>query len=634
MEPNQVYQPLDSAIRQIRLLQLLPGFWDSPLQTDLQVTCLAAELSYHTLSYVWGRSTATRQIQLCRQPFEVTVNLFNALRRLRRAKETLLLWVDAICINQTDLEERGSQVAIMGEIYSKARGGYSWLGDSISGEKSGLAYLPVNLEDGKSYEWLSRNAEQIVQSSSFTDLEHETLAAFAMLHLLSIDEHWDKKVVFSVGDDGRFRISDRCAIAWQAMLRLMQLSWFRRIWVVQEFVLSENATLVLGSVSAPTELIIRVCGSFLKHLPPGTCCHTSVSWKMTGSLWGELVKVRLTLWSFYSLRVQHLQPCSKELPVLFRETMWLLRHKEATDARDKVYGFLGLLQNHDQPLLRPDYSLSVAETFVNYTKFLIASESNLIALVGPRLQHPGLPTWVPDVLPDAESRTILFFKDILRRIAFSTIFNASKGHKVTFTVQDTRIELSGVRVDTVQTVAGGYVDGQERKTVEEWESVLLSTQSSASYRFAMDVPVTEAFWRTIIRDTFTHSESAITRRAILDDQHSYSLFRSWLVTNFDAQPSHAVPGDTDFVNFRKSFYIATQGQHFFTTDLGYMGLGYAPREGDEVWVLFGGTVPFILRRTSRLGEYSLIGDCYVHGIMDGERMTDLKEGDVATVTLL
>jgi hypothetical protein len=76
-----------------------------------------------------------------------------------------------------------------------------------------------------------------------------------------------------------------------------------------------------------------------------------------------------------------------------------------------------------------------------------------------------------------------------------------------------------------------------------------------------------------------------------------------------------------------SFY-----RSLFITSTGYMKMGRA-QEGDEIWVLFGGNVPFILRPIPGSSEYTLVGDCYLHGIMDGEAVADL-EGKVRLVVLV
>jgi hypothetical protein len=69
---------------------------------------------------------------------------------------------------------------------------------------------------------------------------------------------------------------------------------------------------------------------------------------------------------------------------------------------------------------------------------------------------------------------------------------------------------------------------------------------------------------------------------------------------------------------------ATYGRTFFVIENGYMGLG-SQQDGDEVWVLFGGDLPFILRPGPDSSSHTLIGDCYVQGIMNREAMVNVEK---------
>jgi hypothetical protein len=103
----------------IRLLYLQP--------TDHEIVCtmytvdLDSQPEYRALSYEWGSSTPTVTIQCNDSNFEVTTNLAAALHRLRKLDGPKIFWIDALCINQKDLEERNQQVAQMGRIYSQVR---------------------------------------------------------------------------------------------------------------------------------------------------------------------------------------------------------------------------------------------------------------------------------------------------------------------------------------------------------------------------------------------------------------------------------------------------------------------------------------------------------------------------------
>ena len=84
---------------------------------------------------MWGESKQNETIHIVSVESEprtmvlkVTESLLTALRNLRYAKESRRLWVDQLCINQGDTEERGAQVSIMGEIYNKATCTVVWLG--------------------------------------------------------------------------------------------------------------------------------------------------------------------------------------------------------------------------------------------------------------------------------------------------------------------------------------------------------------------------------------------------------------------------------------------------------------------------------------------------------------------------
>ena len=132
----------------IRLIELLPGTIGPP-------TCRINIFSlddddvpiYEALSYTWGAVVKTEKLY-CQQGYlDVTNNLHSAFFRLRRKNSSRLLWVDAICVNQDDLAERGQQVQLMQRIYQQAKQVVVWLGD-IS-DDSDLE----KLEGGKDPAW-------------------------------------------------------------------------------------------------------------------------------------------------------------------------------------------------------------------------------------------------------------------------------------------------------------------------------------------------------------------------------------------------------------------------------------------------------------------------------------------------
>lgn len=115
--------------RQIRLVTILPGRYVDVIACELRTAYLESRPDYYSLSYAWGDRTDVRHILLDGGSFNVTRNLEAALRRLRHPTEPRVFWIDMICIDQDNVEERTHQVNLMHLTYSRAREVFLWLGD-------------------------------------------------------------------------------------------------------------------------------------------------------------------------------------------------------------------------------------------------------------------------------------------------------------------------------------------------------------------------------------------------------------------------------------------------------------------------------------------------------------------------
>lgn len=142
----------------IRILTLRPGNWTDPIQCGLQEVPIQESGAYQALSYTWNNGEmANNDIHIiCNlQATIISYNLYLGLRQLRDKTEPLRLWVDAICINQKDNDERTSQVGMMREIYEKSMEVVIWLGESGIHDHLGEMLLPtLSVEDTRSlYQW-------------------------------------------------------------------------------------------------------------------------------------------------------------------------------------------------------------------------------------------------------------------------------------------------------------------------------------------------------------------------------------------------------------------------------------------------------------------------------------------------
>jgi len=158
------YSPL-SARDSIRLLRLIPNkneradiqceLFDYPLQESGKRTHL-----YEALSYVWGDKHERWSISIDKHDLPVRENLYAALSRLRDRFIVRIIWVDAICINQEDKEEKEHQIQSMAKIYSQANRVIVWLGETA--DDSDRAVEEIRVAAGKSTN--SSNNETIQQA--------------------------------------------------------------------------------------------------------------------------------------------------------------------------------------------------------------------------------------------------------------------------------------------------------------------------------------------------------------------------------------------------------------------------------------------------------------------------------------
>jgi len=254
---------------------------------------------YAALSYVWGDETKTRTIFINGHEIAVTQNLEEALRAFRSQSEFrsgFKLWVDAICINQRDNEERGRQVRRMREIYGNAWTVIAWLG----GERHG-----------------STQAIQLVQ-----DLSERTHCGNELEARLLEDPGY-------LGTGG-----------WWGLNELMERQYWYRLWIIQEIMMGASAMVIRCGTSAINwtafcagigllqENLWIVKDRILEHEgDPGQAWNTT-------SL--HLVYRDLSVLS---------QHDSSHIGLALGKILDIANSAECRDPRDKVYGLVGLMES-------------------------------------------------------------------------------------------------------------------------------------------------------------------------------------------------------------------------------------------------------------------------------------------------
>ncbi|KAK3897376.1 heterokaryon incompatibility protein-domain-containing protein [Staphylotrichum tortipilum] len=255
------YNPL--APGHIRLLHILPGPFDSRVECKLFHVSLDTKKPwcwlprrwgsryggpprYRALSYVWGHRNNQPNITVDGHDVSVTVNLEAALRRLRAhhaipGGAPLVIWADAVCINQDDVVERGMQVALMGRIYKSCAEVCIWLGPF------GHEHEPACLDAAALSQTSFPARPGPISAAESVVLYAKSLVALASAsHLHEVALFSDKSTIDAITD---------------AVRALSDSSWFTRGWVVQEGLLPSKTAVYFGPAVLGRELLWDACAS-------------------------------------------------------------------------------------------------------------------------------------------------------------------------------------------------------------------------------------------------------------------------------------------------------------------------------------------------------------------------------------
>lgn len=354
------HRPLGNSSTEIRIINLLPGEYGDPIECVLEHVDMETTRNYEALSYCWGEASITKPILLDSNLYPVTANLFDGLQRLRKTHSPRRLWIDSLCINQSDLAERSRQVQKMRDIYQRASNVVVWLGECRPWSTEAVQEV-FDFVVELAFAWRNYISDQMIARYGYSKL-------------------WQQQR------------------KWIQFIR--QRQWFERMWVLQEVAVRPSTVKYRPDLEP-----LLMCGEL----------KMSFYWlKSSTGFWDMLPEAHK------SLAIGLYPPLERHLLIheihrrardrhrtrkggmnlefqLFGYLRLAVTQFRATDQRDHIYALLGLLCGGTLPQhLHPDYEKPMHQVLAEFARFILDGTKTLDIIQFRGGKNPNLPSWVPD----------------------------------------------------------------------------------------------------------------------------------------------------------------------------------------------------------------------------------------------
>jgi Heterokaryon incompatibility protein (HET) len=652
-EAREVYSYTSLGLGEIRILEIDRNPETQEIECRLRHTKLVEAGLYDAISYTWGKEKPTHGliIDSCKW-ISVRSNAYELLQDRATTTGTRRLWIDCLCINQEDLAEKEVQIPMMAEIYKNAKRTIVWLGDTPDAQPA-LSLL-LDLADRP---W---NVNFPQEASDFAKVS------------------W----AYSQRPMGSSTF-EQMDIRFGALARLLLNDWFYRIWILQEIIFSTQIHIRAGGVWIDWELFSTVMKLFSD---PQTQLLVG-----RGMLLLRMKKQRNYLRKVFLLAHARDVELSRrrtgqQRPKLCHliTNLW---KAEATNSLDMIYGLLNLCQDGGDPVFAPKYDTSPETLYLNYAHICLQrgelQETLYVAGIGYK-RSLGIPSWVPDWAPlpmvaplrdkryNASRNTKRDFRlvssdvlavtgtviyqivQITSRSFSSANFCRMQTHMTTMEECGREIEAQNMAGALPRDYEGGLLHGVQFSKEAFWRILIgdaaaapVQTQrrntaaelglSTYSFELRCERPAPSEFGKLYdaecelrarryprLRPKDYIDEDVLT--GLKKSSGDYSLLQ--------AEPSLLLQNDNRFTD---AFGSASSGRKFAITEhtvTKQKRMALVPpetKEKDLICVMYGLEVPFVLRRLNKptTGNcFQLVGECYVHGIMDGEALNDGSEQEI------
>lgn len=589
------YQPLPSE-HSIRLIDLHPATDPfAPLECTIVETPLStAENQFEAVSYAIGNQPRSVGILFSEQTYRpITEQLSAALCLFRLSNQNRLLWVDALTINQDDVEEKASQVSLMSRIYASARVILAWLG-----EDDGRAQIAI--------ETCQTFAQETVDYWQ-QDITRDWVYRFAHRSPRLSRQHDDLLVDATAG---------------KAILALFARPWWHRRWVVQEVALARQVIVYCGKHSFHW-VVPFIALKLMSYLRDGSPRN---SWNRRGTPGLEHFTAAINLLAVRHSRSRH-DPGSDHSKAL-KLLIHLDRH-HCTDPRDLVFSLIGIASDLND--FKPDYHEYYTTIFRRFAEYCLFNNNDLkiLSFANPMAQSSYVPDLLRGPATPVHSRIMQFRAGKQDQPCIQKSWDCNpiiQGYVFDRISQD--CDLQNLRALTKCQV----VDHVLRRWYAISQHVSRQLDQSPEY-------LSGTFVDTLV---YGNRSNNLTNRQTFEehpqiDQSFHRLLQSftrypnpeaaWQALEREEEEAYSrgQGGAQDPLNLARAIARNCANRRFVFTSSSKRYLALVPpttRVTDIICIFSGSECPIVLRPETRASDghtvYRVVGDCYVHEMMYGE----------------
>ncbi|KAF7555507.1 hypothetical protein G7Z17_g2165 [Cylindrodendrum hubeiense] len=388
--PAYQYSPIISRPRAFRLVRLLPphrAVFGDTLRIELITVDDDSACSYDTLSYTWGdtsRSLPNRRVLVESQNGPHELRIYRSLElALLNVKANRPIFVDQICINQEDDEEKASQVALMRDIYTNCNHVLVWLGPETKESNSYFDYIHQVCEEGTIGRAIGPH------KAYFPQVFEAVMNPNVQVTGPALEDRDDFLMLVSKYGDS-FPLS--------GIEDVLRRPWFNRLWTIQEVCLAPNVLFICGSRD--------MCIECFQH---GLLYYTVYNTHWVGNVKHAVPQAELDRrQNIFTLNDSPIRMIQERKAIHLRgerRSMYELvikyntNGKEAkigaTLAEDRVFGIMGLAEARSLVGMKVRYG-DVSGVFTEIAAFLAVHNLDILLFSQFPKRIPNLPSWAPD----------------------------------------------------------------------------------------------------------------------------------------------------------------------------------------------------------------------------------------------